>query len=64
VFGWPNRFLVLSDFLESVLVLDASTGRVFNVDFEGGDQELLRGTLEPMYPSFSDFLAFYFSDGS
>jgi hypothetical protein len=62
-FDWPERFLVLSDMVaHAVLVLDASTGRVYDVDFEGGDQELLRGTLEPRWASFSEFLEFFFSD--
>jgi cell wall assembly regulator SMI1 len=63
VHSWPARFLVLTQLLgNGVLVLDASTGRVYDVDFEGSDQELLRGTLEPRWGSFSEFLDFYFSD--
>jgi hypothetical protein len=60
-FGWPAHFLVLTDLLgNAVLVLDAERDLVFNVDFEGGEEELLAGTLAPRWPSFAAFLEEYF----
>jgi len=59
--GWPKKLVVLTDLLgNAVLVLDAEIDRVFNVDFEGGDEELIRGQLEPSWSSFNDFLSFFF----
>ena len=61
IHGWPPQFLVLSDDVgNAVLVLDASRDLVFNVDFEGGDEMLVQGTLEPQWPSFAAFLEDYF----
>jgi len=62
VHGWPSRYLVLSDYLaNAVLVYDCETDAVFNVDFEGSDQELIKGKLQPDWKSFEDFLAYYFA---
>lgn len=58
---WPSKLFVLSELLgNAVLVLDAQQDRVFNVDFEGGDEQLLNGQLAPSWQSFADFIAFYF----
>jgi hypothetical protein len=52
---------VLTDLLaNAVLVLDAEEGHVLNVDFEGGDEELIAGALEPSWDSFLRFLEDYF----
>ena len=32
----------------------------YNVDFEGGDQMLIEGTLEPYFETLSEFLKWYF----
>ena len=63
VFGWPNRFIVVSTYLgNGVLVYDIESGSVFNVDFEGGDTLLLEGKLPPEWDTWNDFLAYYFGD--
>jgi hypothetical protein len=60
-FGFPPRYLVLTELLgNAVLVYDCSTDAVFNVDFEGGDDALLAGTLTPAWATFSAFLDEYF----
>jgi hypothetical protein len=61
LYGWPAKFIVLTDLLaNAVLVLDAEEGHVLNVDFEGGDEELIAGALEPSWDSFLRFLEDYF----
>ncbi len=60
-FSFPTRYIVLSNYLaNSVLIYDADTDFVYDMDFEGGDAELLQGTLAPAWPSFDAFLRFYF----
>lgn len=59
--GWPACMLVLTNYMgNSVLVLDAERDLVFDVDFEGGDQLLLQGSLAPTWNCFGDFLKYYF----
>lgn len=61
-FGWPDRFVVLTELLgNAVLALDTEQDRVFNVDFEGGDELLIAGELQSTWSSFADFLRFYFA---
>lgn len=63
-FGWPGPLLVLTEPLGGgVLVLNPASDVVFNVDFEGGDRDLLSGTLAPSFKSFYDFLDYYFRQG-
>ena len=60
-FGWPARFLVLTDMLgHAVYVYDAAADKVFNVDFEGGDEALVSGGLAAEFDSFEQFLGWYF----
>ena len=60
-YQFPNKFLVLTELLGGgVLVYDTENDCVFNVDFEGSDQDLINGTLEPDWSSFYEFLDFYF----
>lgn len=60
-YGIPRRYLVISDLLgNAVLMYDTSTTAVYNVDFEGGDQMLIEGTLEPYFKTLSEFLKWYF----
>ena len=57
----PHKALVLTDLLGgAVLMYEGDTDRVYNVDFEGGDQDFAAGRLEPMWKSFSEFLKWYF----
>ncbi|MFK7823423.1 MAG: SMI1/KNR4 family protein [Oligoflexales bacterium] len=59
---FPEIFLTLSPLLGgSVLVYNSVTDEVFNVDFEGGDQELLNSSLKPTWASFEAFIRSYFS---
>jgi hypothetical protein len=41
-----------------------STDAVYDVDFEGSDQDLVAGTLKPRRPSFREFLEDDFADGA
>ncbi len=60
-FGFPNRYLVVSNLLgHSVLVYDIESEKVYDVDFEGGDQMLLKGSLNPSWNSWEEFLCEYF----
>lgn len=64
-YGWPERYLVLTSFLAGgVMVYDISTEQLYDVDFEGGDALLKDGQLEPRYPSFLEFLRFFFGEAS
>ena len=61
-FGLPERYLVISDLVgNAVLVYDCATDALFNMDFEGGDKELVAGTLPPAWGSFNEFLSDYFA---
>lgn len=55
--------LVLTDLSagDTVHVLDAESDQVFVVDFEGGEELLLTGQLEPQWMTFTDFIQAYFS---
>ena len=61
-YGFPDNFVILSTVLgHSVLVYDANSGLVYDVDFEGGDELLKAGTLSPRWPSWKAFISDYFS---
>jgi hypothetical protein len=63
VHGFPHHILVLSDLLGlAALMYDVRTDQVFNVDFEGSDQLMIRGELEPGWDSFEEFLRYYFGE--
>ncbi len=60
-FNWPARFLVITDLLgNGVYVYETVADKVFDVDFEGGDQALVSGELPPEFDSFEAFLVWYF----
>jgi hypothetical protein len=61
-FGFgPNHLVISSSYCgDSVYVYDSKTDRVYNVDFEGGHEQFLNGTLEPDAHSFDAFLRWYF----
>ncbi|WP_080875212.1 SMI1/KNR4 family protein [Oceanobacillus timonensis] len=60
--GFPKQFLVLSEMsANAVLVLDTVTDKVYTVNFEGGDELLLKGELEETWSSFFEFLKAYFN---
>ena len=62
-FGFPHRFIVVSTYVgNAVLVYDTSSGKVFDVDFEGGEELLLAGKLLPRWDTWNDFLSDYFRD--
>jgi hypothetical protein len=62
VHGWPQHFLVLTNMVaDSVMVYDTQRDLVFDVDFEGSDELLKAGTLEPTFDSFDAFLQWYFT---
>ena len=58
---FPAQCVVISD-LEggAVLVYDCGSDAVFVVDFEGGVEELIAGTLVPRWSSFEVFLNDFF----
>ena len=61
-YDWPDRYVVLSELYGgAVLVLDGPTDRVFEVDFDGGDQQLLAGILPATWNSFEQFLEHFFA---
>lgn len=63
-FGLADRYLVISDLLgNAVLVYDCESDAVYDVDFEGGDQDLAEGRLAPTWATFADFLRYYFGWG-
>lgn len=56
-----KQYLILTELsANSVIVLNTFTDHVFIVHFEGGDEKLLRGELEPTWLSFHEFLKTYF----
>lgn len=58
---FSNRFLVLSELSTgAVLVLDSITDRVYEVDFEGGQDMLINGNLDASWSTFYEFLEDYF----
>lgn len=62
-FGFPNRFIAISTLTgNSLLVYDVDTGQVFDVDFEGGDELLLQGELDPRWRSWNEFVTDYFGE--
>ncbi len=62
VHGFPKRFLVISDLVgNAAIVYDSKSDHVYTIDFEGTDQELIQGKLEPDWESFYDFLDFFFN---
>lgn len=59
--GFPKNFLALTELYGgAILILDAASDDVYEVDFEGGDQLLFQGNLKPNWNSFFDFLEEYF----
>jgi hypothetical protein len=60
-FAFPKQYLVISGLLAgSVLVYDTRTDRVFNVDFEGGEKDLVSGVAKPQWETFYDFIGSFF----
>lgn len=60
----PHQHLCISTYLgNAVLMYDTITDVVYNMDFEGSDEQLRRGVLEPQFPSFRAFLAWFFNPG-
>lgn len=59
--AFPPRYLILTNLLGGgVLVYNVETRSVYNVGFEGGDELLREGNLEPEWNSFGEFLEEYF----
>ncbi|MFU2014269.1 SMI1/KNR4 family protein [Peribacillus butanolivorans] len=59
---FPKKYLVLSEMsANAVLVLDTVTDKVYTVNFEGGDELLLKGELKETWPTFYEFLKAYFN---
>lgn len=60
-YGFPAEYLVLTEFTTGqVVVLNISTDQVYEVDFEGGDELLNNGQLQPRWLSFREYLTDYF----
>jgi len=61
-YGFPKQFLVLSEMsANAVLMLDSEMDCVYTINFEGGDELLLKRELNATWPSFFDFLTAYFN---
>ena len=59
--NFPPKYLVLSELsANAALILDTESSKVFEVDFEGGDQMLLEGDLPERWTTFEAFLTEYF----
>ena len=57
----PKQYLVLTEMaVNEVIVLDTLNGKVYRVDFEGGDEALRNEKLEETWENFEDFLTTYF----
>ncbi|MRX73698.1 SMI1/KNR4 family protein [Bacillus lacus] len=60
--GFPKQYLILSEMsANAVLILDTVTDKIYIVDFEGGDELLLKGDVEEAWSSFFHFLKAYFN---
>jgi hypothetical protein len=60
-FSFPRRYLVISGLLGgSVLVYDTVTDGVLNIDFEGGERDLVSGKGTPEWGTFFEFLEQFF----
>ena len=60
--SFPMKYLVLSEMsANSLLVLDTITDKVYVVNFEGGDELLLKGELEETWSTFYEFLKEFFN---
>lgn len=59
--NFPKQYLILSEMsANAVLVIDTITDKVYIVNFEGGDELLLKGHLKENWATFYDFLKAYF----
>ncbi len=59
---FPKHYLVLSEMSTgTVIVLDSETDKVYKVNFEGGQELLIRGELNESWLSFYEFLIEYFN---
>jgi hypothetical protein len=59
--GIPHDYLVITELVGGgVLMYRTDTDQVFDVDFEGGHEELIAGTLPPSWGSFAAFLDDHF----
>lgn len=59
--AFPQSALVLTSLNgAAVLVYDTISGKVFDVDLEGGDQLFRNDLLTPRWNSFEEFIMFYF----
>ncbi len=60
-YHFPTESLVISALCgNAVYVVNSNTSAVYNVDFEGSDQEFVAGTLPPEHQTFREFVAWYF----
>ena len=58
---FPNHYLVLTDMVANeVIVLNTLNDKVYRVNFEGGDEDLINNCLDAKWNSFEDFLVTYF----
>ena len=59
--SFPEHYLVLTEMVANeVIVLNTIDDKVYRVDFEGGDEKLLKGVLQAEWYSFEKFLIAYF----
>ncbi|RAS80961.1 SMI1/KNR4 family protein [Priestia endophytica] len=60
-YKFPKNYLVLSELsVNTVLILDTLTDKVYCMSFEGEDEQLLNGELKASWSTFYAFLEDYF----
>lgn len=61
-YGFPEQMLVLTQLSPggTIHVLDTKSDEVFIVDFEGGEEMLVKQELDPSWNTFREFLQDYF----
>jgi hypothetical protein len=60
-FNFPKKYLALCELsVGQIFVLDCETDSVFAVNFEGEEERLVKGELEPRWASFKGFIESYF----
>ena len=58
---FPDNYLVITEMVANeVIVLNTLDDKVYRVDFEGGDEKLIKGVLPAEWDSFEKFLVDYF----
>ncbi len=61
-FDFPNKYLTLTELTTGeIILLDSESDKLYKVNFEGRDRDLLAGTLKESWANFDEFLREYFN---